>query len=296
MDGRDAGQRPGSQRPIHGTDVHNSLTAAGPPRRLVSPHKWTPPLQRRYSQTAAYRRAVTTGSNNTQAASRTFPDFTPPCASRALLRDPHSRPAPIYHTAPSRLGRESQFAIRRPPVWTLYPSITPPTNRVSPVRCRSGAFQVWGNQHPSAPAPLPFWNHTPPSFANATGVAGFGGSYYRPDSYYPVPGLHIDPCDEQPTQPNHFSAGFASSSQHPNTFGGPSVPVPSSAPGTDSWDAAFPFDSNDMAAVFSMQSGDARRHASASHRNSRFENQRPMSNQLCRNGPQCRKYQEGTGP
>lgn len=28
--------------------------------------------------------------------------------------------------------------------------------------------------------------------------------------------------------------------------------------------------------------------------NNRFENQRPMSTQLCRNGPHCRKYQEGT--
>ncbi len=296
MDGRGAGQRPRSQRSVHGTDIHNSLTAAGPPRRLASPHKWTSPLQRRYSQTAAYRRALTTGFNNIQAASRAWPTFTPPCAPRALLRDPHSRPAPIYHTAPSRLGRESHFATRRPPVWTLHPSITPPTIRISPVRCSSGTFQVRGNQRPSAPAPHPFWNHTPPSFANATGVAGSGDSYYRPDSYYPVPGLHIDLCDERVTQQNKYSAGFTSSSQRPNTFGGPSVPVPSSASGTNPLDAAFPFGSNDMAAVFPMQSGDARRHTSASHRNSRFENQRPMSNQLCRNGPQCRKYQEGTGP
>ncbi|KAK3109848.1 PAB-dependent poly(A)-specific ribonuclease subunit 3, partial [Teratosphaeriaceae sp. CCFEE 6253] len=53
--------------------------------------------------------------------------------------------------------------------------------------------------------------------------------------------------------------------------------------------------SNDMAAGVSMQSQDARRHISASNqRTGRAENQRPMSGQLCRNGPQCRKYQEGT--
>ncbi|KAK5705886.1 PAB-dependent poly(A)-specific ribonuclease subunit 3 [Elasticomyces elasticus] len=70
---------------------------------------------------------------------------------------------------------------------------------------------------------------------------------------------------------------------------------------------------SDMAAGggFPMQSGDARRHPSASASNHRggngggrfgsasanvsvAENQRPMSSQLCRNGPQCRKYQEGT--
>jgi len=296
MEGRDARQRPQSQRLVLGTNFHSSLTPVEPPRRLVSPHRWTSPLRRRFSQTTAYRRAGTTGSNNSHAASRAWPDFTSPCAPRALLRDPHSRPAPIHHTAPSRLGRESQFATRRPPVWTLQSSITPPAKRVSPVRCSSGPLQIWGNQRPSAPVPPPFWNYTPPRFAHATGVAGFGGSYYRPDSYYPsAPGPHIDPRSEQVTQENHFSAGFASSFHCPYTFGGPFLPVSSSAPGTNSWDVDFQSGSNDMAAVFPMQSGDARRHPSASHRNNRLENQRPMSNQLCRNGPQCRKFQEGTG-
>jgi len=50
---------------------------------------------------------------------------------------------------------------------------------------------------------------------------------------------------------------------------------------------------DDMAAGFPMQSGDARRHPLGNHRSGRLENQRPMSGQLCRNGPQCRKYQEG---
>ncbi|KAF2764489.1 hypothetical protein EJ03DRAFT_26451 [Teratosphaeria nubilosa] len=44
-------------------------------------------------------------------------------------------------------------------------------------------------------------------------------------------------------------------------------------------------------AAGNRMSGDARRFPSSNHR---FENQRPMSSQSCRNGPQCRKYQEGT--
>ncbi|KAI7282375.1 PAB-dependent poly(A)-specific ribonuclease subunit pan3 [Hortaea werneckii] len=49
-----------------------------------------------------------------------------------------------------------------------------------------------------------------------------------------------------------------------------------------------------MAAGPQRVSGDARRYNSYGGFNHRFENQRPMSQQLCRNGPQCRKYQEGT--
>lgn len=40
-------------------------------------------------------------------------------------------------------------------------------------------------------------------------------------------------------------------------------------------------------------SGDARRYPSGAF-SSRIENSRPMNTQLCRNGPQCRKFQEGT--
>jgi hypothetical protein len=67
---------------------------------------------------------------------------------------------------------------------------------------------------------------------------------------------------------------------------GPIIPLP---PG-----------SNAMAAGFAGESGDARRHMSSSFRNnsgrgtlSNDQNQRPVNNQLCRNGPQCRKFQEG---
>ncbi|KAI6916209.1 hypothetical protein KC341_g19115, partial [Hortaea werneckii] len=49
-----------------------------------------------------------------------------------------------------------------------------------------------------------------------------------------------------------------------------------------------------MAAGPQRVSGDARRYNSYGGFNQRFENQRPMSQQLCRNGPQCRKFQEGT--
>lgn len=49
--------------------------------------------------------------------------------------------------------------------------------------------------------------------------------------------------------------------------------------------------SNDMAAAFQRMSGDARRYPSSNY--SRPENRPPMSNVLCRNGPQCRKFQEG---
>lgn len=48
----------------------------------------------------------------------------------------------------------------------------------------------------------------------------------------------------------------------------------------------------DMAAGFQRMSGDARRFQSSSGLN-RSENRAPMSNVLCRNGPQCRKFQEG---
>ncbi len=48
---------------------------------------------------------------------------------------------------------------------------------------------------------------------------------------------------------------------------------------------------NDMAAGFQRLSGDARRQPSSSF--TRSENRPPMSNILCRNGPQCRKFAEG---
>jgi len=47
-----------------------------------------------------------------------------------------------------------------------------------------------------------------------------------------------------------------------------------------------------MATGFHRMSGDARRHPSSSSFN-RSENRPPMNNVLCRNGPQCRKFQEG---
>lgn len=55
--------------------------------------------------------------------------------------------------------------------------------------------------------------------------------------------------------------------------------------------------SNDMAAGFQRMSGDARRYPSSSASTTyRSENRAPMSNVLCRNGPQCRKFQEGNYP
>ena len=48
---------------------------------------------------------------------------------------------------------------------------------------------------------------------------------------------------------------------------------------------------DDMAAGFQRVSGDARRYPSSNL--TRSENRPPMSNVLCRNGPQCRKFQEG---
>ncbi|KAK3679109.1 PAB-dependent poly(A)-specific ribonuclease subunit 3 [Vermiconidia calcicola] len=50
--------------------------------------------------------------------------------------------------------------------------------------------------------------------------------------------------------------------------------------------------SDDMAAGFQRVSGDARRYPSSSF--TRTENRPPMGTVLCRNGPQCRKFQEGT--
>ena len=50
---------------------------------------------------------------------------------------------------------------------------------------------------------------------------------------------------------------------------------------------------DDMAAGFQRMSGDARRYPSSSSNAYRVENRPPMSNVLCRNGPQCRKFQEG---
>lgn len=49
--------------------------------------------------------------------------------------------------------------------------------------------------------------------------------------------------------------------------------------------------SDDMAAGFQRMSGDARRYPSSNF--NRTENRPPMNNVLCRNGPQCRKFQEG---
>lgn len=48
---------------------------------------------------------------------------------------------------------------------------------------------------------------------------------------------------------------------------------------------------DDMAAGFQRMSGDARKYPSSNL--NRSENRPPMSNILCRNGPQCRKFQEG---
>ena len=50
--------------------------------------------------------------------------------------------------------------------------------------------------------------------------------------------------------------------------------------------------SNDMAAGFQRTSGDARRYITTNP--VRTENRPPMNGVLCRNGPQCRKYQEGS--
>lgn len=49
-----------------------------------------------------------------------------------------------------------------------------------------------------------------------------------------------------------------------------------------------------MATGFQRLSGDARRITLSSSANRFSENQRPMSSILCRNGPQCRKFTEGT--
>lgn len=49
--------------------------------------------------------------------------------------------------------------------------------------------------------------------------------------------------------------------------------------------------SDDMATGFQRVSGDARRYPSSNF--TRVENRPPMSTVLCRNGPQCRKFQEG---
>jgi hypothetical protein len=58
-------------------------------------------------------------------------------------------------------------------------------------------------------------------------------------------------------------------------------------------DPPAPLRRDDMAAGINRMSGDARRFPSPGTFNNRYENQRPM-NTLCRNGPQCRKFQEGT--
>lgn len=50
---------------------------------------------------------------------------------------------------------------------------------------------------------------------------------------------------------------------------------------------------NDMAASIQRMSGEGRRYPSSGQFNNRYENQRPMNNLLCRNGPQCIKNQEG---
>ena len=52
---------------------------------------------------------------------------------------------------------------------------------------------------------------------------------------------------------------------------------------------------DDMATAFPRTSGDARRYPSSSSSSGphRLENRPPMSTVLCRNGPQCRKFQEG---
>lgn len=48
---------------------------------------------------------------------------------------------------------------------------------------------------------------------------------------------------------------------------------------------------DDMATGYQRMSGDARRYPSSN--SGRNENRPPMNNVLCRNGPQCRKFQEG---
>lgn len=49
---------------------------------------------------------------------------------------------------------------------------------------------------------------------------------------------------------------------------------------------------DDMAAGYPRMSGDARRYPSSNF--GRNENRPPMNHVLCRNGPQCRKFQDGT--
>jgi hypothetical protein len=80
------------------------------------------------------------------------------------------------------------------------------------------------------------------------------------------------------------------------------------ASGTDSWpvdqhstrrdtkldftDTGVPTDRHDMAAAYAPMSGDARRHYPAG--SNRYENRAPVNRQTtCKNGPLCRKYQEG---
>ncbi|WPH03530.1 PAB-dependent poly(A)-specific ribonuclease subunit pan3 [Acrodontium crateriforme] len=76
-----------------------------------------------------------------------------------------------------------------------------------------------------------------------------------------------------------------------------SIESPSADPRRDSLDVLCDFlpSRNDMAAGFQRISGDARRYSPQSSNNSsRFETRPSMNHTLCRNGPQCRKYQEGT--
>lgn len=119
--------------------------------------------------------------------------------------------------------------------------------------------------------------------AVASRTAGFPITFASFDDFarQVITDPRVNPAGEQQTFHIHPPAEDSSKSQPEPHLLGP----------------AITFGSNDMAAGFPRASGDARRHPSSSfnnsHNNNRYENQRPMSGQLCRNGPQCRKYQEG---
>ena len=141
--------------------------------------------------------------------------------------------------------------------------------------------------------PLP----SPPRLLNAAPhfdfvhPPSFSTPYPYETSFVPLfPGPGADPFVE---------SGFPSSLRPPShvAFRSSSSPVIIANPTTYGRSDRLPVQpvtrqrSDDMAAGFQRVSGDARRYPSSSF--NRIENRTPMSTILCRNGPQCRKFQEG---
>lgn len=266
--------------PDHGTDDTNicrRLTFASISRRVAS-NPPTPtvrglpgcsPARRPTSDSAFYARQG--GSNDwPHAVDRLWYQTVPRRPRADLLRSNH-------HTAPGRL-RRANFptpSTARPPIWALQQEFREAANRVPSSQSRAGPSRDRTDRTPSA-----------------QNSQASGGQQYISPQTNSAPALHVTKPSEQVKSQGSFSAPRDSLMRR-KTGSGPSRFTANSGVITDRVDSISLSGSNDMAAGFPMQSGDARRHNSATHRNGRFENQRPMSSQLCRNGPQCRKFQEG---